>query len=293
MSATIAASSASMASNAATTAGGTGGMERVVSNVTSVWYILYMNKPLSLPDVNRADRPLPLYEQVKRQISESILTGVLGEGTVLPCETALAAQYGVAVGTIRHALSDLAAEGLLSRRPRTGTAVTGRAPQHSLRFFFHYFRLHAADGRMVQSETEVTALTRTSASAEEAAELAVQPATPVIRVDRIRRVGGHPVMNETMVLSALRLPGFPTRAKDVPSLLYLHLLQEYGLRITAVRESLTADLATPSERRALSLPRPAAVLRIASVAYDQAGRPVLLGRHAATTAGHVYVNEVR
>ncbi len=252
-----------------------------------------MNKPLTLPDVNRADRPLPLYEHVKRQISESILMGVLAEGTVLPSETVLAAQYSVAVGTIRHALADLAAEGLLSRRPRTGTVVTGRAPQHSLRFFFQYFRLHAADGRMVHSETEVTALTRTGASAEEAANLSVEPDAPVIRVDRIRRVGGHPVMKEALVLSAPRLPGFPTRPKDVPSLLYFHLLQEYGLRITAVRESLTADLATTSERRALFLPRPAAVLRIASVSYDQAGRPVLLGHHAVTTAGHVYVNEVR
>jgi GntR family transcriptional regulator len=79
----------------------------------------------------------------------------------------------------------------------------------------------------------------------------------------------------------------------VPDLLYLHLLNEYGLRIAAVRETLTAALATGAERRALDLPRPAAVLRIAAIAYDPSGQPVLLGRHAANTAGHAYVNEVR
>ena len=252
-----------------------------------------MNRPIRPADVNRPDLPVPLYEHVKQQISEAILIGALVEGAVLPSETVLAAQYGVAVGTVRHALADLTAEGLLSRRRRTGTVVTGRTPHHSLRFFFHYFRLHAADGSLVRSDTEVTSLTCNGTTAEEATALALDPDAAVIRVDRIRRIGDRPVMQETMVLPASRLPGFPTRAEEVPALLYLHLSREYGLSITAVRETLTADLATSAERLALQLPRPAAVLRIASVAYDQAGLPVLLSRHAATTAGHVYVNEVR
>ncbi len=252
-----------------------------------------MNTPIPPADVNHPELPLPLYEHVKRQISEAILIGVLAEGTVLPSETVLAAQYGVAVGTIRHALADLTAEGLLSRRRRTGTVVTGRAPHHSLRFFFHYFRLHGVDGALLRSDTEVTALARAQATAAEAAALALAPDAAVILVDRIRRIGGRPVMQDVMVLPAARVPGFPTRAADVPALLYLHLSREYGLNITAVRETVTADLASSAERRVLDLPRPAAVLRIAAVAYDQAGLPVLLSQHAASTAKHVYVNEVR
>jgi GntR family transcriptional regulator len=252
-----------------------------------------MNRPIHPGDVNRGVLPLPLYEHVKRQISESILMGVLPEGALLPSETVLAAQYGVAVGTIRHALAGLSAEGLVSRRRRTGTVVTGRAPQHSLRFFFHYFRLHAADGGLVHSETRTTAVGQHDATAEEALALALEPSAPVIRIARLRHVGDRPVMQDTMILPAARVPDFPLRAQDVPDLLYLHLLNEYGLRIAAVRETLTAALATGAERRALDLPRPAAVLRIAAIAYDPSGQPVLLGRHAANTAGHAYVNEVR
>lgn len=252
-----------------------------------------MNVPILPAEVNRVARPVPLYEHVKRQISEAILIGALAEGTILPSEATLAAQFGVAIGTIRHALADLTAEGLLSRRRRTGTVVTGRAPHHSLRFFFHYFRLHATDGGLLLSETEVTSLKRGRATGEEAQALALDAAAPVIRLDRIRRIENAPIMLDSMVLPAARMPDFPTSGADVPSLLYLHLAEQYGLRISAIRESLTADLATAPERRALNLPRPASVLRIASVAYDQSGQPVLMTQQTATTANHIYVNEVR
>src|SRR5471030_3169518 len=81
----------------------------------------------------------PLYEGVKRQISEAILLGQWAPGTVLPGEVALTQLFGVAVGTVRRALMDLTAEGLLTRRRKTGTIVTGRTPHHSLRYFFQYF----------------------------------------------------------------------------------------------------------------------------------------------------------
>ncbi len=252
-----------------------------------------MNTVTRAPDVNRAARPVPLYEHVRQQISESILIGALPEGTVLPSEAVLAGQYRVAVGTVRRALADLAAEGLLSRRRRTGTVVTGRSPQHSLRSFYHYFRLHAAGGELVRSTTAVTRLRRSTATPEQRAAFGMAVGGRVIEIERLRVVGGRPVMQERVMLDATRVPGFPDDARKVPALLYLHLAEEYGLRMVAVREQVTAGLATAAERAALALPRPAAVLRIASVAYEAGGQALLLGRHAASTARHAYVNEVR
>jgi GntR family transcriptional regulator len=252
-------------------------------------YKLYMNVDAAEPTVNR---PVPLYEYVKQQISEWILSGAYAEGTVLPSEAALALQFRVAVGTVRHALADLVSEGLVARRRRVGTVVTGRPPQ-SLRFFFHYFRLHAADGALVHSTTSVLRLARAKATAAEASSLQVAPATAVIRIRRLRHVHGTPVMVEDLTLPADLVPGFPARAAYAPPLLYLYLLREHGVRVMAVREHLTADLATASERTALALATPAAVLRIRSTSYDATGRVALLGAHVADTTGHSYVNEVR
>lgn len=245
------------------------------------------------PDAAQAPRPLPLYEHVKRQLSEAILLGQYPPGAQLPGEIALARDYGVAVGTMRRALTDLAAEGMLARRRKTGTIVTGRPPHHSLRFFFQYFRLRGADGALLRSEPVVRRLHRIPAGAEEAERLALPPGSPLIAIDRLRRLAGRPAMHERFLLPASRLPDFPEHAADVPDLLYLHLLEHYGIRISAVRECITAALATAEDRRLLALPARAAILVIDEIAYDQGGQPMILAHHRAATDGLCYINEVR
>ncbi|MCW3476060.1 GntR family transcriptional regulator [Limobrevibacterium gyesilva] len=237
--------------------------------------------------------PLPLYEHVKRRIAEAILAGTLPPGTVMPGEVALAAEYGVAVGTIRRALADLTADGMLMRRRKTGTIVTGRTPQHSLRFFFHYFRLHGADGSRLRSEPEVLSLSRSPATPQEAAPFGIDAGEDLIHLHRLRRVGGRPVMHARMMLVARRLPDFPQDAAEVPPLIYLHLLERYGIRVSAVRERVTAELATDADCTLLGLERPAALLVIDEEAYDQTGAVVIVSQHRAQTHGYSYVNEIR
>lgn len=236
---------------------------------------------------------VPLYEQVKRHLSEMILLGEWQPGTLLPSETDLARRFGVAVGTMRHALSDLAAEGLISRRRRLGTVVTGRSPHQSLRFFFQYFRLHGIDGALLRSSVKLLKVERGPADAAERERLALggEPQAEVIRIARLRLVEERPVMLDRMILRAERLDDFPLEA--VPERLYLFLLEDYGIRISAVRESLSAELATPEDCRHLGLASPAALLMIDEVAYDQTGTAVIWATHRAITDRYRYVNEVR
>jgi len=235
----------------------------------------------------------PLYERVKRQISEAILLGKWTPGTVLPGEVALAQLFGVAVGTVRRALMDLTAEGLLTRRRKTGTVVTGRTPHHSLRYFFQYFRLHGLDGTLVRSTARVLSVETGRATDAEAAALGLDPTAAVLRLHRTREVDGRIVMHDRFVLPATRLPDFPQSPDQVPELLYLFLLERYGIRISAVREQVSAELADSDDLALLGLSAPAAVLTIEEVAYDQSGEPTLLATHRAVTAGHRYVNEIR
>jgi GntR family transcriptional regulator len=237
--------------------------------------------------------PIPLYEHVKRLIAEAILVGDMAPGMVLPGEVTLAAQYGVAVGTIRRALADLTADGMLTRRRKTGTVVTGRAPQHNLRFFFQFFRLHGKDGALLKSEAEVLSVVRRPADAHEATHFGVGIDEPLISLHRIRSIDDKPVMHSRISLVLKRLPGFPEQPARIPKLLYRHLLDAHGIRISAVRESLTAALATEEDRRLLSLSDPAAVLVIDEAAYDQSGAATILSSHRATTTQHCYVNEIR
>ncbi len=71
----------------------------------------------------------------------------------------------------------------------------------------------------------------------------------------------------------------------VPELLYLHLIERYGLRVSAVREADHGGAGRAEDLRLLKLRSPAPLLVIDEVAFDQSGAPVLLGSHRATTGG--------
>ena len=247
----------------------------------------------AIPNLGAGDAA-PLYELAKRHMSEAILMGEWTPGTVLPGEVALSRMFGIAVGTVRRALSDLVAEGLLSRRRKTGTVVTGRSPHHSLRYFFQFFRLHGNAGALVvRSRVRMLSCAVDAANPMERDRLELAKGAPVLRLHRVRLVAGRPVMHDRLSIPAGRVPEFPTRLRDVPELVYLHLVERYGIRISAVREQLSAELASAEDRELLALAPPAAVLAISEVAYDQGGKATIFGLHRASTAEHLYVNEVR
>jgi GntR family transcriptional regulator len=72
--------------------------------------------------------PTPPYEQIRSQIAAYVQGGVLEAGARLPTMRALAADLGVATGTVARAYGELEAEGLIASRRRTGTVVTGPGP---------------------------------------------------------------------------------------------------------------------------------------------------------------------
>src|ERR1700735_2659082 len=75
-----------------------------------------MNKPLNLNLDRRAK--VPLAEQIRRGVTTAIEGGVLEPGAPLPSWQDLAAQLGVARGTVRTAYEKLGAARLEnSRRP--------------------------------------------------------------------------------------------------------------------------------------------------------------------------------
>lgn len=246
-------------------------------------------------DVGAALTALPLHEQVTARIAARIADGRWPEGFVLPPEAELARQLGVSYGTVRRAMQALTQDGLVIRRRRTGTVVTGRAPRHTLDRWYRYYRLHAKDGRLVNTETRNVDLRRDTATATEAAQLRLAPDDPVGRITRLRLYQGRPVMIDRITLPIGRLSGFPDAPEDLPPLLYNWLLEEYGLRLGALREQVTARIATPEDRQLLDLTGddPVALLEIDEIGYDLQNEPLILMRHAALTDEHCYVNEVR
>src|SRR4051794_12164862 len=69
------------------------------------------------------DSPVPPYEQIRRQVAAYVEGGLLAPGARLPTMRALAADLGVAVGTVARAYAELETTGLVTSRRRTGTVV--------------------------------------------------------------------------------------------------------------------------------------------------------------------------
>lgn len=77
--------------------------------------------------VDTAD-PTPPYEQLRRQLADLIRSAVLEPGGRLPPLRQLAADLGLAVGTVARAYRELESAGLVSSRRGGGTRVTATAP---------------------------------------------------------------------------------------------------------------------------------------------------------------------
>ena len=74
------------------------------------------------------DDPTPPYEQLRRQLSELIRYGALAPGDRLPPLRQLAADLGLAVGTVARTYRELETAGMVVSRRGGGTRVAAAPP---------------------------------------------------------------------------------------------------------------------------------------------------------------------
>jgi GntR family transcriptional regulator len=92
----------------------------------------------------------PLYRQVADLLREPIGNGAFAVGTELPKEATIAEHFGVSLITVRQALRDLEADGLIRKRSAKPAVVTARNPSVSLSWNFKNFADMAAFTRDAQ-----------------------------------------------------------------------------------------------------------------------------------------------
>ncbi len=116
--------------------GSTVGMPCAVSTMTILGVGLSQGIQMQM---YKAVRPSRLYEQIVKQIEESILAGKLKPADQLPTERELAQQFDVSRTAVREAVKTLAEKGLVESHSGKGTFVTSESSQsmrQSLDSFF-------------------------------------------------------------------------------------------------------------------------------------------------------------
>ncbi|MDB4894578.1 MAG: GntR family transcriptional regulator [Firmicutes bacterium] len=218
--------------------------------------------------------PLPLYQQLKIALRRSLEAGVWAADQAIPTERELTAQYGVSRITVRQALADLVAEGLLYRRHGKGTFVAPGAVQPISETLSDLTgHLEELLRRGLDPEIEVLSLTKQPLPNEVAAALGRPEGAEGWFLHRRTRLEGAPLM-----LAEVWLPadlGISLDAEYVQRYGFNHILTEHGHPLVRGWQRIAAQTARTEEARLLAIKRGEALLRVVRVIYGVDDRPLV------------------
>lgn len=215
-----------------------------------------------------------LWREIAAALEAEIGRGHFPPGGRLPTEAELSARFGVNRHTVRHALADMAARGLVHPRRGAGVFVTGRAADYPLgrRVRFH----QAVTAAGMTPSRQLTRIETRPADAEEAAQLQIATGEAVHVVEGVSLADGQPLALFRSVFPAAFLPDLPqamAASGSITAALAACGVADYTRHGTRI----TAKAAKPVQALALQIREGDPVLRSVAVNVDGAGRPVEYG----------------
>jgi len=213
----------------------------------------------------------PLYAQVRDMLMERLRGGEWTSGRTLPNEFVLASHYQVSVGTIRRAVEGLEEAGIVVRKQGRGTFVA--APDEAA-IRERFCLLRNPSGAALDVSYRLANVTRRTATAGEAAHLAVAEVGEVIEIQQSVTADGVALGTETTVVDAAAFPGLDGRP-DLGQHLYV-IFASLGARVTRVSDLVSAVAADFATARLLRAAPGSLVLRLARTAYAFDDHPIEL-----------------
>ena len=216
--------------------------------------------------------PLPFYYQLKQILLAEIQDRGLAPGQRLPGDHELCATYDVSRTVVRQALAELESEGVIERVKGRGTFVAKpKITERLVQSLTGLYEDVAARGGHLRSE--VRRLEAVPADDQVAADLTIEPGTPVILIERLRFVGDKPWVHTVTHVPESVAPGLVGEDLTEQSL-YALLEDKYGVRLARGRRSIESSVAGARLARNLGIAEGAPVLVLRSVSLDAEDRPV-------------------
>lgn len=170
---------------------------------------------------------LPLYQQISELLIRDIAAGRLIDGEKLPPEREMAQGMGIAVGTLRAALKELVARGMLARVQGSGNYIRAKSDPESV---YAMFRLELSNGGGLPTARVLTVDL-----------MAKDPALPPFgtsdaahRIRRLRYLSGQLAAVEEIWLDGSYAPMI--RVADLSESLYLYYRTQLGLWIARAED---------------------------------------------------------
>ncbi|SEO65056.1 GntR family transcriptional regulator [Actinacidiphila rubida] len=207
-------------------------------------------------------------ERVREHLME--LVEARAPGDPIPSERVLCEQLGVSRPTLRSAVDELVATGLLVREHGRGMFVARAKITQELAPDRDGHRLPQASGTWASRVLEFTTV---RAGARVGRRLRISPAAEIAYIARLRLVDGEPMAIEYLHVPAVLVPGL--RPADMEAGDFYELLRDrHGLRVREAVQSIEPTVTNEEEARLIGVPVLSPALLFERLTCDDTGRPV-------------------
>jgi GntR family transcriptional regulator len=212
--------------------------------------------------------PMPLWAQLRADLRRRLEAGAFDEA--FPGELAIVAEYGVSRHTVRTALRELRADGVVvaerGRRPRLAGQTAITQPLGAL------YSLFASVEAAGLRQTSIVRSRDVRADGVFADRLGLEASTPLFRLERLRLADGEPLALDTVWLPA-QIAAPLLEADFTHTALYDELAGRTGIRLDGGRELIRAVVPSRSEQRLLTITPSTGALAIDRLGHAD-GKPV-------------------
>ena len=236
-------------------------------------------------------KSLAAYQEVKHKITEDLVRGRYPMGQALPAEKDLSKELDVSIGTLRKAVDELVAEGIVVRRQGRGTYVAEHDLKRLLYYFFHVVK-HDAD-KKVNPRVELVSLTSAVATKEEANKLQIKEGAAIWRLVNCLYLEDKCVMIDQITLDKQRFQKLNRNDYiNREGSIYQLYQMKYGQTVARSSERLRAGLANKQHAEWLGIKPNSPVLVIRRVALGIQDDPIEWRVSTLNTDEHEYFSEL-
>lgn len=204
------------------------------------------------------------FNEIFLDLEAAILNQRFISGDLLPSENELVKTYNVSRETIRKALNLLLEKGYIQKVQGKGSIVLDIK-----RFDFPVSGLTSykelQDAQNMNSQTIVVSNGLLPVSEELANHLNLSVGTPVLYLERLRKVHGEVVIIDKDYLVTSIVPSIPDEAAE--DSLYHYIEQTLGLSIGYAQKEITVDPITEEDKRLMDLQEDTHVVVVRSDVY--------------------------
>lgn len=213
---------------------------------------------------------MPLYYQIVTDIKQQVQDGILKPGTKLPAESALCQSYQVSRVTVRNALEELCAQGIIKREPNKGHFVAKIKNRQMTNSRSMYSAIQASG--KVPSSRIITMATQPATSAL-AHLFGIEPESPLVMIYRVRFADSTPVSLEHIYLPDDIFSGINPWDLEHQSLVRI-MQEQFHVEIAYSNQTLTPQIPSKQQMELLNLSTKRPLVAVSSSIVDTGGRVV-------------------